>query len=212
MLILASNIFLFCCFTANIRAFTPGSLFGRCNRDNGNYAHPSSTSQPLVSDNDDSRVFLLARPSPEDFPALITSGGLLSSFMRPLRKPSFFFGDSLTPDDELLPVGTEQWIYEVDGDRFFLPPIQRLHGLGYLHRLSVPCHMEWELVLRIRDLPVCSPVDLSMPPWFDEMIGLLPGYAERGYPVGDAPQVVQTFGHRFTELGLDYPTRGRADD
>src|SRR5436190_16302386 len=71
--------------------------------------------------------------------------------------------------------------------------------------------MEWELVLRIRDLPVCSPVDLSMPPWSGEMIGLLPGYAQHGYPAGGTPQVVQTFGRRFSELGLDYPKRGRAE-
>src|SRR3954464_1412978 len=133
----------------------------------------------------------------------------MSSFMRPLRKPSFFFGDSLTPDDELLAVGTEQWIYEVDRDRFFLPPIQRSHSLRYLHRLSVRRHMEWELARRIHDLPVCSPVDLSMPPWSEEMIGLLPGYTQHGYPTGDTPQVVQTFGRYFSELGLDYPTRGR---
>src|SRR4051812_34552308 len=104
--------------------------------------------------------------------------------MRPLRKPSFFFGDSLAPDGELLAVETKQWIYEVDGDRFFLPPIQRSHSLGYLHRLSVPRHMEWELVCRIRDLPVCSPVDLSMTLWSEEVIGLLPGYAQHGYPAG----------------------------
>ena len=211
VLILTSNIFLFCCFAAHTHAFTAGSLFGHCVRDDGNYAHPSSTSRPLVSDNDDSRAFLLARPSPEDFRVLITDSGLLSSFMRSLRKPSFFFGVSLTPDDELLAVETEQWIYEVDGDRFFLPPIQRSHSLGYLHRLSVPRHMEWELVRRIRDLPVCSPVDLSMPPWSEEMISLFPGYIQHGYPAGDTPQVVQTFGRRFSELGLDYPTRGRAE-
>ena len=57
--------------------------------------------------------------------------------------------------------------------------------MGYLYRLSVPRHMEWELVRRIRDLPVCSPTDLSMPPWSEEMIGLLPGYAQHGYPAGE---------------------------
>src|SRR3954464_14398090 len=208
LLILPSNIFLFCCFAANIHAFTRGSLFGHCVRDDGNYAHPSSTSYPLVSDNDDSKAFVLARPSSEDFRALMTNSGLTSSFMRPLRKPSFFFGDSLTPDDELLAGETEQGIYEVDGDRFFLPPIQRSHSLGYLHRLSVPRHMEWELVRPIRDLPVCSPVDLNMPPWSKEMIGLFPRYAQRGYPMGETPQVVHTFGRRFSELGRDYPKRG----
>src|SRR4051812_46710750 len=170
--------------------------------------HPGSTSHPLVSDNDDSRAFLLTRPSPEDFRALITDNGLQSSFMRPLRKPSFFFGDSLAPDDELLAVETEQWIYEVDDDRFFLPSIQRSHSLGYLYRLSVPRHMEWELVRPIPGLSVCNPVDLNMPPWSEEIVGLFPGYAQRGYPAGEAPQVVQTFGRRFSELGLEYPKRG----
>src|SRR3954464_6765567 len=197
LLILSSNTFLFCCFAANIHAFTPRSLFGRCVRDDGNYAHPSSTSHPLVSDNDDYRAFLLACPSSEDFRVLITDSGLTSSFMRLLRKPSFFFGDSLTPDDELLAIETEQWIYEVDCDRFFLPPIQRSHSLGYLHRLSVLRHMEWELVRRIRDLPVCSPVDLSMPPWSEKMIGLLPGYAQHKYHAGETPQVVQTLNFVF---------------
>src|SRR4051812_8355526 len=152
--------------------------------------HPGSTSHPLVSDNDDSRAFLLTHPSPEDFRALITDSGLLSSFMRPLRKPSFFFGDSLTPDDELLAVEAEHWIYEVDDDRFFLPPIQRSHSLGYLHRLSEPRHIEWEMVRPVPGLLVCSPVDLSVPPWFEEMIGLFSGYAERGCPMSETPQVV----------------------
>src|SRR3954471_5239878 len=131
VLILTSNIFLFCCFAANTHAFIPGSPFGHCVRDDGNYVHPSSTSHPLISDNDDSRAFLLTRPSPEDFRALITDSGLQSSFMRPLRKPSFFFGDSLAPGDELLVVDNEQWIYEADSDRFFLPPVQRSHSLEY---------------------------------------------------------------------------------
>src|SRR5438270_10478326 len=43
------------------------------------------------------------------------------------------------------------------------------------------------------------------------MTGLLPGYAERGYHASDTLQVIQTFGRRFSELGLDYPTRGRAE-
>src|SRR3954471_14244945 len=93
LLILTSDIFLFCCFAANVHAFTPGSLFGHCSGANGNYVHPNSTSHPLVSDNDDSRAFLLTCPSPEDFRALMTDGGLHSSFKRSLRKPSFFFGD-----------------------------------------------------------------------------------------------------------------------
>src|SRR4051812_9476119 len=43
------------------------------------------------------------------------------------------------------------------------------------------------------------------------MVGLFPGYAQRGYPAGETPQVVQTFERRFSELGLDYPKRGRVE-
>ena len=43
------------------------------------------------------------------------------------------------------------------------------------------------------------------------MIGLLPGYTQHGNPAGDTHQVVQTFERRFSELGLDYPTRGRVE-
>src|SRR2546430_15029131 len=50
---------------------------------------------------------------------LITDGRLYSSFMRPLKKPSFFFGDALA-SDELLAAEDEQWIYEAEGEWFFL--------------------------------------------------------------------------------------------
>src|SRR3954468_11140079 len=71
--------------------------------------------------------------------------------------------------------------------------------------------MDWELVRPICDLPVCSHVGLNVPPWSEEMLSLFPGYAQRGYPTGETPQVVQTFGRCFSELGLDYPKRGRAE-
>src|SRR4051812_44084006 len=143
---LISNILLFCFFTTSVHAFTPGSLLGHCGGADENYVHPSFTFHPLVSDNADTRAFTLTRPSQENFQVLMTDGGLHSSFICPLKKPSFFFDDALASDDELLAAENEQWIYEADGEWFFLPPIRRSHGLGYLHRLSVPHHMDWELV------------------------------------------------------------------
>src|SRR3954465_10813121 len=35
-----------------------------------------------------------------------------------------------------------------------------------------------------------------------------PDMRRHRYPVGETPQVVQTFGRRFSERGLNYPTRG----
>src|SRR4051812_45389926 len=124
MSILISNIFLFCYSAANVHAFTLGSYLGHCDRVDGNSVHSSFTSHSLVSDNDDTRAFTLTRPSQEDFRVFITDGGLYSSFMRPLKKPSLFFGNALASDDELLAAEDEQWIYEDDGEWLFLPPIQ----------------------------------------------------------------------------------------
>src|SRR3954466_4361169 len=104
-----------------------------------------------------------------------------------VKKPSFFFGDSLAPDDDLQAVETEQWIYETDGELFFLPPIQRSHSLGYLHHLSVPRHIDWELVRVIHGLPVGRLEGLSMSPQIEDVFGLFPGYAQRGYPAGEIP-------------------------
>src|SRR3954465_5806505 len=105
MSIFISNIFLFCCSATNVHAFTLGSYLDHCSGVDGNSMHSGFTSHPLVSDNDDTRAFTLTYPSQEDFRALMTDGGLHSSFMRPLKKPSFFYGDALASDDELLRTG-----------------------------------------------------------------------------------------------------------
>src|SRR4051812_29661384 len=102
MSILISNIFLFCCSATDVLAFTPGSYLGHCGRVEGNSVHSGFTSHPLVSDSDDTRAFTLTHPSQEDFRVLITNGRLYSSFMHLLKKPSFFFGDVLASDDDLL--------------------------------------------------------------------------------------------------------------
>src|SRR4051812_16170519 len=101
--------------------------------------------------------------------------------MRPLKKPSFFFGDALTSDDDLLATEREHWIYETDGELFFLSSIQRSHSLGYLYRLFVSRHIDWELVHPIRGLSVGRLEDLSMPPQSEEIFGLFPGCAQHGY-------------------------------
>src|SRR3954465_8906915 len=118
--------------------------------------------------------------------------------MHPLKKPSIFFGDALASDDELSAAEDEQWICKADGEWFFLPPIERSHSLGYLHCLSVPRHMDWELIRPIRGLPVCRSVDLNVPPWSEEMFGVFPGCVRCGYPTGKTPQIVRTFGRHFS--------------
>src|SRR4051812_3804456 len=43
------------------------------------------------------------------------------------------------------------------------------------------------------------------------MFGLFPGYAQRGYSMGETPQIFKTFERNFSQLGLEYPKRGRAE-
>src|SRR4051812_21930114 len=99
---LLCNIFLPCCFAANVHAFTSGSYLGHRGGVDGSSAYSSFASYPLTSDGDDTRAEILTRPSQENFRTLITDGGLYSPFMRSLKKPSFFFSDALASDDELL--------------------------------------------------------------------------------------------------------------
>src|SRR3954462_9885781 len=91
MSILISDIFLFRCFAANIHVFTPGSYLGHRGGVDENSMHSGFASHSLVSDRDDTRAFTLTRPSQKDFRVLMTDGELHSSFMHPLKKPSFFF-------------------------------------------------------------------------------------------------------------------------
>src|SRR5436853_2862348 len=106
-------------YAADIPEFTHKSLMGR----QGGVANGAFDPLPLVLDDDDERAAVLAHPNSEVLRALLTGGKLHSSSGRCLMKPVFFFGDALTATNDFWEIREEQWVYEADGERFFLPPI-----------------------------------------------------------------------------------------
>src|SRR3954469_6637610 len=60
------------------------------------------------------------------------------------------------------------------------------------NRLSVPRHIDWELVYPVRGLSVGRLEDLDMPFLSKEVFGLFPRCAQRGYPKDETPRVART--------------------
>jgi len=77
----------------------------------------------------------------------IISDGLLESDSRVLlRKPDFFFGDSIEEDEVVLYDGDYKWLRQISNRRFFLPNMERMYPLAYLQHMFVRQTMDWELV------------------------------------------------------------------
>jgi len=74
---------------------------------------------------------------------IIWDGRLESDSRAPLRKPDFFFGDSIEEDEVVLYDGDYKWLRN---RRFFLPNMERMYPLAYLQHMSVRRTMDWELV------------------------------------------------------------------
>jgi len=54
-----------------------------------------------------------------------------------LRKPDFFFGDSIEEDGAALYDGDYKWLFQIDNWRFFLQNMEWMYPLAYLQHMSV---------------------------------------------------------------------------
>lgn len=64
-----------------------------------------------------------------------------------LEKSIFLFGDRVTVSDETLYVDEHKWFWEVEGVRMFLFDIAKSYPLVYLQKLSVPCLIDWNIII-----------------------------------------------------------------
>ena len=55
-----------------------------------------------------------------------------------LRKPDFLFEDAALDTDQQLLAAKVQWIYTLDGDRYYLPESKRHYPLAFFHSVTVP--------------------------------------------------------------------------
>jgi len=63
---------------------------------------------------------------------IISDGRFKSDSRALLRKPNFFFGDSIDEDEAAFYNGDYKWLCQVGNKRFFLPNMERMYPLAYL--------------------------------------------------------------------------------
>lgn len=136
----------------------------------------------------------MAHPTRQIFRPLMTGRELSYPARSQSKKSAFFFCDNIVLDDNLLSVGDEQWLYEVDGERFFLSSTSRSPSLTYFQHLSMLCHADWESVRPSRGVIVSQFEDVDIPPHAEEVLGLFLGYLQNGYPQGEGLCLTKMFG------------------
>ena len=63
---------------------------------------------------------------------ILSDGQFESDSYTLLRKPGFFFGDSIEEDDVARYDGNYKWLCRIGDRKFFLPNMERTYPLAYL--------------------------------------------------------------------------------
>ena len=77
---------------------------------------------------------------------ILSDGQFESDSRTLLRKPTFFFGDSIEEDETALYDGNYKWLRRIGNRKFFLPNMERTYPLPYLQHMSMRRIMDWDLV------------------------------------------------------------------
>jgi len=118
---------------------------------------------------------------------------------RPLRKPSFMFGDSVA-NPQILAMGESRWLRTIEGRRIFTPPMLRDLALSELQVVAVPRKMNWDLT-PCRDGVTCGYFGGVSGVGVDKgghgVTGVLPGSLLREMPANESATRAGTFRNRF---------------
>ena len=68
---------------------------------------------------------------------ILSDGQFESDSRTLLRKPDFFFGDSVKEDEAALYDGNYKWLCQIGDGKFFLSNMERTYPLAYLQHMSV---------------------------------------------------------------------------
>ena len=126
---------------------------------------------------------------------IISDGQFESNSHALLRKPNFFFGDSIEEDEAVLYDGDYKWLCQIGKRRFFLPNMERMYPLAYLHHMSVHQTMDWELVKPISGVSLgkIGVHDVYTVGHERDMLRLQPRLVRAKYPTEETPQLATTF-------------------
>ena len=138
---------------------------------------------------------------------IISDGRLESDSRALLRKPDFFFGDSIEEDEAALYDGDYKWLCEIGNRRFFFPNIERVYPLAYLQHMSMRLTIDWELVkpiFRVSLGKIGARRAFTVGHGRD-VLGLQPYLVRAEYPTVETSQLATTFIRQFLDVRGDFP-------
>jgi len=122
---------------------------------------------------------------------IISDGQFESNSRALLRKPDFFFNDSIEEDEVALYDGNYKWLCQIGDRKFFLPNMERIYPLSYLQHMSVHRIMDWDLVkpysgVSLGKLGIYEAYSIGHG---RGVLGLQPGLVWTEYPTGETPSL-----------------------
>jgi len=143
---------------------------------------------------------------------IISNGRFESNSRTLLRKPDFFFGDTIEEDEAALYDRNYKWLCQIGDRKFFLLNMERMYPLAYLQHMSVRRIMDWDLVkpyfgVSLGKIGVHEAYTIGHG---RGVLGLQPGLVRTEYLIGETPQLGATFIKQFMEVGSDFPSKFHA--
>ena len=102
------------------------------------------------------RLHFSDRSSPErDAPLLVANEHVTRSILTTAlmedhnwviyRIPDFMFGDTKPDTDQQLLIGEGQWIFTIEGEKYYLPSTKCHFPLSFFYSVTVPWKMRWSV-------------------------------------------------------------------
>ena len=111
----------------------PNSLFGLSSRAGGSLSLQFHGEASLFSERSSLvRDTLIQGGHLQTTRSILTTAPLEDIDRQTYRKPDFMFGDAAPDPDCQLQAGEGQWIFQLDGEKFYLPSTKR-HFLSLIH-------------------------------------------------------------------------------
>ena len=80
---------------------------------------------------------------------ILTTAPLEDSDRKVYRKPGFMFGDAAPDNDHQLLAGEGQWIFKLNGEKYYLPSSKRNFLLSFFQCVTKVRKMKWQVTRTI---------------------------------------------------------------
>ena len=127
--------------------YTPGplnSLFGTARGLDGNVSLQFQGQASLFSERSSpARDTLIYGGDQRTMRSILTTAPLEDSDRRIYQKSNFMFGDAVLDHDRQLLGGEGQWIFQLDGEKFYLPSNKRHFPMSFFQCVTKARKMQW---------------------------------------------------------------------